>query len=184
MNDIDERKTMALAGSRAKPMLWLAGLMGIPMLFVAVALGRGHSPVHATTPDQANLIGIVIAGALVVVLLGLLLLMRSSSVRVDQGILIVGTSVGTKRIPIANLRAHGLHLVNFSTHPELRPIIKLWGMGLPGFAGGWFKLRNGNKAVCLLLDRHGISYLRSDTDNLTLLLSLAEPEKLRAMLER
>ncbi|MDE2256915.1 MAG: hypothetical protein KGK05_04025 [Xanthomonadaceae bacterium] len=184
MSGIDGGTTLALSGSRAKPMLWLAGLMGIPLLFVAAALGRGHSPVHAATPDQANLIGSVVVGALVVLLLGLLLLMRNSSVRVDQGVLIIHTSVGTKRIPLANLRAHGVHLVNFSTHPELRPVIKLWGTGLPGFAGGWFKLRNGDKAVCVLLDRHGISYLRSDADNLTLLLSLAEPGKLRAMLER
>lgn len=184
MSDIDEGRGLDLAGSRIKPMLWLAGLMGIPLVFVAAALGRGHSPVHAATPDQANLIGSVVVGALVVLLLALLLLIRKASVRVDQGTLIVGTSVGTKRIPIANLRAHGLHLVNFSTHPELRPIIKLWGTGLPGFAGGWFKLRNGDKAVCLLLDRHAIAYLRSDADNLTVLLSLAEPEKLRAMLER
>jgi hypothetical protein len=183
MSDIDEGKVLELAGSRIKPMIWLAVLMGIPLLFVAAALGMGHSPVHAVTPDQANLIGIVVVCALVILLLALLLLMQRARVRMDQGTLIVYTGVGTKRIPLANLRAHGLHLVNFGTHPELRPIIKLWGTGLPGFAGGWFKLRNGDKAVCLLLDRHGISYLRSDADKLTVLLSLAEPEKLRVLLE-
>lgn len=184
MSDIDEGKVLELAGSRGKPMLWLAGLMGIPLLLAAGALGTGHSPVHAATPDQAILIGYIIVGALVVLLLALLLLMRNARVRVDQDTLIVNTGVGTKRILLTNLRAHGLHLVNFSTHPELRPVIKLWGTGLPGFAGGWFKLRNGDKAVCLLLDRHGIAYLRSDADQLTVLLSLAEPEKLRALLER
>ncbi|MBS0485843.1 MAG: hypothetical protein JSS13_00745 [Proteobacteria bacterium] len=184
MSDIDEGGVLELAGSRSKPMLWLAGLMGIPLAFLAAALGGGHSPVHAPTPGQANLIGSIVVGALVLLLLGLLLLMRKAGVRVDQGALVIGTSVGTKRIPIVNLRAHGLHLVNFSTHPELRPIIKLWGTGLPGFAGGWFKLRNGDKAVCLLLDRERISCLHSDADNLTLLLSLAEPAKLQAMLER
>lgn len=40
------------------------------------------------------------------------------------------------------------------------------------------------KAVCLLLERRRVCYLRSDDDNLSLLLSLAEPEKLRALLER
>lgn len=184
MSDIDEGKPLELAGSRVKPMLWLVGLMGIPVLFVAAALSTGHSPVHAATPDQANLIGFVIICALAFLLLALLLLVRSARVRVDQGVLIVRTGVGTQRIALANLRAHGLLLVNFSMHPELRPIIKLWGTGLPGFAGGWFKLRNGDKAICLLLDRHGISCLRSDTDKLTVLLSLAEPEKLRTLLER
>lgn len=184
MSDIDGATPLALSGSRGKPMLWLAGLMGIPLLFVAAALGTGHSPVHAATPEQANRIGIIVVCAVVILLLALLHLMRSANVRVDQGTLIVNTSVGTKRIALANLRAHGMRIVNFSEHPELRPIIKLWGTGLPGFAGGWFKLRNGDKAVCLLLDRHSIAYLRSDADQLTLLLSLAEPEKLHALLER
>ncbi|HZW50809.1 MAG TPA: PH domain-containing protein, partial [Rudaea sp.] len=143
-----------------------------------------HSPIHAATPEQADLIGIVVVCALVMLLLALLLLMQCARVHVDQDTLIVHTGVGTKRIPLANLHTHGLRLVNFSTHPELRPVVKLWGTGLPGFAGGWFKLRNGDKAVCLLLDRHGISYLRSDADKLTVLLSLAEPEKLRALLGR
>jgi hypothetical protein len=184
MSDIDEGRVLELAGSRVKPMIWLAVLMCIPLLFIAAALGTGHSPIHAATPEQADLIGIVVVSALVMLLLALLLLMQSARVHVDQDTLIVHTGVGTKRIPLANLRAHGLRLVNFSTHPELRPVVKLWGTGLPGFAGGWFKLRNSDKAVCLLLDRHGISYLRSDADKLTVLLSLAEPEKLRALLGR
>ena len=47
-----------------------------------------------------------------------------------------------------------------------------------------FRLRNGEKAVCLLPERRRVCYLRSDADNLSLLLSLAEPENLRALLER
>jgi len=176
MNGIDEGRVLELAGSRVKPMTWLAVLMGIPLLFITAALGTGHSPIHAATPEQADLIGIVVVCALVMLLLALLLLMQCARVHVDQDTLIVHTGVGTKRIPLANLHTHGLRLVNFSTHPELRPVVKLWG--------GWFKLRNGDKAVCLLLDRHGISYLRSDADKLTVLLSLAEPEKLRALLGR
>ena len=180
MSDIDGGTTLALSGSRGKPMLWLAGLMAIPLLLV-VAFGADHAHMHGATPGNAQRIAIVLVCVVAVLIL---LLMSRANVRVDQGALIVNTSVGTKRIPLANLRAHGLHLVNFGTHPELRPVVKLWGTGLPGFAGGWFKLRNGDKAVCLLLDRHGIAYLRSDEDKLTLLLSLAEPEKLRALLER
>jgi hypothetical protein len=55
---------------------------------------------------------------------------------------------------------------------------------LPGFVSGWFRLRNGEKAICVLLDHRRVSHLRSDADNLTLLLSLAEPDRLRSSLER
>lgn len=53
---------------------------------------------------------------------------------------------------------------------------------MAGFPGGWFRLRNGEKAVCLLFDRHRVCYLRSGDDNLSVLLSLAEPDGLRALL--
>jgi hypothetical protein len=55
---------------------------------------------------------------------------------------------------------------------------------MPGLSTGWFRLRNGEKAVCLVTDRHRVSYLRSDADNMSLLLSLQNPEALKARLER
>ena len=55
MNGIDEGRVLELAGSRVKPMTWLAVLMGIPLLFITAALGTGHSPIHAATPEQADL---------------------------------------------------------------------------------------------------------------------------------
>ncbi|MBS0569794.1 MAG: hypothetical protein JSS28_04260 [Proteobacteria bacterium] len=184
MSDIDEGKVLELAGARGKPFAWLLILTLISLAGAIVALAS--SPAHwpGATPNQARTIGTAIIGVVAVLMAFFLWGLRRARVRVDQGELIIHTGVGTKHVALANLRAHGLQLVNFNTHPELRPVIKLWGTGLPGFAGGWFRLRNGDKAVCLLLDRHGISYLRSDADKLTLLLSLAEPEKLRAMLER
>jgi len=70
-----------------------------------------------------------------------------------------------------------------SERTELKPVLKLWGTSLPGFAGGRFRLRNGETAICLLLDRTRVSYLRSD-DGMAVLLSLKEPEQLRALLQR
>jgi hypothetical protein len=179
--DIDEGKALELAGSRGKPFLWLLGFLSIPFVIIVFVAGGNSAHFPGAMPAQAQMIGIAILCTVAIfVLWGL----QRARVRVDQGQLIIHTGVGCKRVPLANLRAHGLHLVNFSTHPELRPVIKLWGTGLPGFAGGWFKLRNGDKAVCLLLDRHGIAYLRSDADKLTVLLSLKQPEQLRTLLQR
>ncbi len=124
------------------------------------------------------LVPIVFVGGLLAVAWSI----RRSGVRVEQDTLVVNTGTGSKRIAFTALRAHGLRVVDLSEHAELKPAIKLWGTGLPGFAGGWFKLRNGDKAVCLLLDRHRVSWLRSDNDRLTLLLSLANPDQLRKLL--
>ncbi len=181
MNDIDAGQPLELAGSLRKPVYWLLAILGIVFLGVMVALAlvnphglRVHAPVH-------------VFFAPAIVLLALLFIvwsLRRARVRVDQGELIVNTGTGTKRIALSVLRAHGLRVIDLDEHAELKPFLRLWGAGLPGFAGGWFRLRNGEKAVCLILDRHCVSYLRSDEDKLSLLLSLKEPEKLRALVER
>jgi hypothetical protein len=48
---------------------------------------------------------------------------------------------------------------------------------------GWFRLRNGDKAVCLLTDRRRVTYLRSDSDDLAILLSLKDPTILKKALD-
>jgi hypothetical protein len=93
----------------------------------------------------------------------------------------VNTGLGRKRVPLSRLRAAGLRVVDLGERTELRPWLRLWGTGLPGFRAGWYRLRNGEKAVCLLLDRQRVSYLRSD-DGLSLLLSLERPDDLRALI--
>jgi len=40
----------------------------------------------------------------------------------------------------------GIKVVNLSEHPELKPTIRTFGVGLPGYKLGWFKLANGARA--------------------------------------
>lgn len=180
MNDIDSGKTLALAGSLGKPMLWMAALMAIPITGSIVALTVGHvRGIHLPT-GLIYLVPFFLALLLLVVAWSLLRV----RVRVDQGSLIVNTGLGTSRMALSDLRAHGVRVVDLGEHRELKPALKLGGTVLPGFSGGWFRLRNGETAVCLLLNRTRVCYLRNDAEKRSLLLSLAEPEKLRALLER
>jgi hypothetical protein len=185
MNDIDAGKSLALAGSLGNPLRWLLVLMAIPLAGVVVALVvvRAHAGLQ-----NAGVLPAVMLLAPAIVLLTTMVVMRSlrrASVSVDHGELVVNSGLGrAKRVALSSLRAHGLQTVDLDERSELKPLIRTWGTSLPGFSAGWFRLRNGEKAVCLLLDRHRVSYLRSDDDSLSLLLSLAEPQKLRALLER
>ena len=97
--------------------------------------------------------------------------------------LVMQTGVGKKRIALANLRRNGLQVVNLARHPELMPRVRVWGAGMAGLSTGWFKLRNGEKAVCLLTDLAHVCYLRSDADNLSVMLSLQNPASLKAALD-
>jgi hypothetical protein len=107
-------------------------------------------------------------------------LMRAG-VRIDAGMLVVNTGFGSKHFALSSLRSAGVHIVDLNERTELKPFLRQGGIGLPGFCGGWFRLRNGERAICLLLQRDRVSYLRSD-DGTSLLLSLQHPETLRILL--
>jgi hypothetical protein len=172
---------LPLAGSRRKPLVWLVVLMMAPLAGMVAAIGVAQH--HAMRAGAAPLPWLfVLPPLLLLVCLVILRKVRNAGARIERGELVVDTSVGTRRFALSTLRRHGLRVVDLDERSELRPWLRTWGTGLPGFAGGWFRLRNGDKAVCLLLDRRRVSWLRSD-DGTTLLLSLAEPETLRARLE-
>ncbi len=103
---------------------------------------------------------------------------------VEGGQLVVVTGVGTKRFALANLRARGLDVVDLNQRRELIPRLRLWGASMPGLNAGWFKLRNGEKAFCIVTERNRVSYLRSATDNVSLLLSLENPDQLKTLMSR
>lgn len=183
MSDIDAGRALALNGSLQQPQRWLLAIMLIPLIGVAIALGFAYA--HAALAVRAPML-VATATAPFVILLATGMILRSLSrarVHVDQGELVIKPGIGSKRVALSALRKHGLSIVDLGERTELRPVFKIWGTSLPGFAGGRYRLRNGDNAICLLLDRSRVSYLRSD-DGTALLLSLKEPEQLRELLER
>jgi hypothetical protein len=142
--------------------------------------------IYAKSPQNSSAVATTIIAAAVFCLTPFVLLRIVGKARasVEQGELVMQTGVGKKRVPLAHLRRHSIEVIDLAQHPELRPLFRLWGTSMPGLSTGWFRLRNGEKAVCLLTDRRRVSYLRSDDDNLSLLLSLQNPETLKALLER
>ena len=55
------------------------------------------------------------------------------------------------------------------------------GLGVGGYASGWFRLQNGEKALIYLTDRRSVAYLPT-RDGYSVLLSSHEPERLIAAL--
>ena len=186
MSDIAENRVLPLSGSLQSPLRWLLVLTSIPFVIAIAVLAtvflRGNAAGNVPPPLWLLfLIPLIILGAQALLVRGI----ARASVSVDQGELVVNIGLGrAKRVRLSSLRAKGLQTVDLNERRELRPMLRTWGTSLPGFSAGWFRLRNGEKAVCVLLERRRVSYLRSDEDNLSLLLSLAEPEKLRTLLER
>ena len=85
-------------------------------------------------------------------------------------------------VPLSTLRANGVRILDLAAHPELKPVLRTWGIGLPGLASGWFRLRNGGKALCVLSGRERVTVLRTD-DGTWVMLSLADTSALRSAID-
>ena len=78
-------------------------------------------------------------------------------------------------IPKAELRVDLARRVDMTQEEGLRPKWRRIGTALPGYQSGWFRLRNGNKALLYLTDRTRAVYVPT-TAGYVLLLSPADPD--------
>jgi hypothetical protein len=182
MTDVSKgMRTLRLQGSPERSRLWLliALAFGVPVIVMIgiLAVALMHS---------APLAPILFTAALVIVVSGLATvwierMIRRISVALDGDNLIVDTGIVARRFPLSTLRAAGLRTVSFAEHAELKPVVRTWGIGAPGLSSGWFRLRNGGKALCILTESERVTVLRTD-DGIWVLLSLTDPSALRAVL--
>jgi hypothetical protein len=88
----------------------------------------------------------------------------------------VRNSLFARTVPRADLLPAEGRAVSLREEPQLRPFIKTWGGGLPGYREGWFRLRNRDKALVFLTDRTRIVDLPT-RKGYRILLSVADPQE-------
>ena len=81
-----------------------------------------------------------------------------------------GRTVAWEAIDVAGARHLDLRAAR-----EYRPRRRTFGTGLPGYSSGWFRLRNGEKALAYLTDRSRVVYLPT-REGYSMLLSVREPQ--------
>jgi hypothetical protein len=123
--------------------------------------------------------------AVICLVLGLVLVMlawiawsaRHSRVEVtDESVRLVGDLWG-RSIPIASLDLAAASILRLDSSSEYRPVSRTLGTGMPGYASGWFRLRNGEKALAYLTSSGRVIRIPT-SDGYSLLLSVADPEAL------
>jgi hypothetical protein len=81
-----------------------------------------------------------------------------------------------RTIPPSQILGRDAKRVDFSAEPGLAPRWRTMGTGLPGYQAGWFRLKNGEKALVYLTDRSRAVYVPT-TAGYSLLLSPADPDR-------
>jgi hypothetical protein len=88
-----------------------------------------------------------------------------------------------REIPFELLDIPGARILDITGNTDYSPRRRTFGTGLPGYASGWFRLRNGEKALIYLTNRSDVVYIPT-LDGYSLLLSIEEPERFIATLQK
>ena len=118
----------------------------------------------------------------IVILVGVMALLATSvrgahasrfEIRAD-GLRLEGDLYG-RLVPRPDLRVDLARRVDLGREEQLRPKSRRIGTALPGYQAGWFRLRNGEKALLYLTDRTRAVYIPT-TAGYSLLVSPADPD--------
>lgn len=127
--------------------------------------------------------------AMGVILLGVIALLilfgyqaRHASFTVNEQGLSISPGLYSRFIPKEDINAAGVKVVNLKTDSAYKPKWRTNGVGLPGYAAGWFKLENKEKALVFVTDRSRVVYIPT-TENYSVLLSVREAEEFADLLQ-
>ena len=107
---------------------------------------------------------------------------RSSTVELDAIGITIHSAFYGRTIPWSSVLGETAMPVDLTRRSHLAPSIRTNGIGLPGYGAGWFRLRNGNKALAFLSDRTRVAYI--PTRDYSLLLSVENPGALVLAVKR
>jgi DNA-binding transcriptional regulator of glucitol operon len=80
-------------------------------------------------------------------------------------------------VPLKALKLDEAVVTNLSTDKEHQPKWRTMGTALPGYAAGWFKLRNGEKTLLFVTDKTRVARIPT-TEGYSVMLSVSEPAEL------
>lgn len=128
------------------------------------------------------IVGLILVGALL--MMGWVAWsMRHATFTVShEGLRLQGDLYG-RLIPLKSLKLDEAVVTNLNTDEDHQPKWRTMGTGLPGYAAGWFKLRNGTKALLYVTDRTRVARIPT-TEGYTVMLSVADPTALIEALSR
>jgi hypothetical protein len=116
-------------------------------------------------------------------MLGILLLLgltvyssRHIRFEVDPSGLRISGGMYARFIPASRLQVDQMSSLYLGRDRDHRLKWRTNGVGLPGFSSGWFKLRNGEKALVFVTDQSRVVRIPV-RDGYSIFMSVAEPER-------
>jgi Bacterial PH domain len=86
-------------------------------------------------------------------------------------------------VPAADLRLDSARAVDLQAEPGLMPIRRTVGTAVGGYQSGWFRLRDGEKALLYITDRSRVAYVPT-ARGYAIMVSVPDPDAFLASLRR
>lgn len=86
-------------------------------------------------------------------------------------------------VPAAQLRVDEARPVDLASERALQPTMRTGGTAVPGYRSGWFRLRDGERALLFVTDQSRVAYVPT-TAGYAVLVSVADPAAFIASLRR
>jgi hypothetical protein len=99
------------------------------------------------------------------------------SVRVSSQEMKIKIPIYGRSVLLTSLILESARIVDLKVEKSLRPTLRTNGIGLPNYSSGWFKLKNGEKALAVLTDNHKVLYIPT-RDGYSILISPMDPDAL------
>lgn len=152
----------------------LGGLLAVPVMVIALTVHLTVSAPGPNAPMPAFVFGLLVVAAVAALTFWGL---GRRAVELDARQLRVKAAMFNHHVDASDLDVDRAHIVDLDERTELKPILKAFGMALPGFKAGWFLLRDRSRAFCLLTSRRRVLWLPTRTGK-SLMLSLERPDAL------
>ncbi|HWS77442.1 MAG TPA: PH domain-containing protein [Thermomonas sp.] len=174
-------RSFAVTPVEARAAWLMAMLLLIPAMVVVALFASRDLPDPGALPG-AGLALLVIAGVAVASAIGL----KRKRVGLEGDRLHVVAGLFSHTVAVGAIDLQRARIVDLAERTELRPAIKTFGMSLPGYQAGHFRLRAKlGKAFCLVTDTRRVLWLPLRDGKQQLLLSLEQPQALlEALRER
>jgi len=108
---------------------------------------------------------------------------RRVRVLTDQKSLRIQGELYGRDIDMSSLNLATAKIVNLDESRELRPRWRTNGVGLPGYQTGWFKLKDGEKALLFVTDPTAVVYIPTG-DGYSLLMSVSDAPRFLASIRK
>lgn len=157
------------------PVLWL--------VLVAAAFLLRHDTLFRDNPTNPVPAWLVMLFGCALAVVGPFILLQYRSIRIADGrMAVTAASLFTHKVAPADLDLDKARIVDLNEYTEFKPVLRLFGFGLPGFRAGHYLLRNRSRAFCLLTEFEHVLVLPQRDGKRTILLSPSQPQALLSRL--